>query len=489
MRLLSTLVTTAAALLAIAQAQLTGRVGPLTTAAQKAAIKTCNVLNYGGKADNTTDVSGPLYNAWLDCRDGGLVYIPPGNYVMDSWINLRSGNAAGVQLDGIIYRRGTDGGTMITIRGCNDFEFFSGTSKGAIQGGGWEFLKDDLYGPRFIRVEQTHSFSMHGFALVDSPAYYTVFDDVSDGEIYNIIMRGITVGMTDGVDLAGSNVWVHDIEITNGDECVTVKSGSSNLLIESIHCNISGGNAIGSLGTGTSISDVLYRNIYCNQADPAYLKTNNGSGTVKNIMWDNVIVHGGAYVLALNEGWGEDRGSTGVQLTNLTFKNWWGYNSNNSRAVIRLECDPDVPCTGITLSNINLWTNAAGATNVKWTCQSAFGSGACLRKTPATSYAYSATTVSTAPATWSTVRMPNDHSSAFPRTKFTIPPIPTTFFPGLKPFSKLLSISGPGGLNKEVGEAREVEPTAIIAENRMHLTDVPAPISVPDFPVATLTTF
>lgn len=57
-----------------------------------------------------------------------------------------------------------------------------------------------------------------------------------------------------------------------------------------------------------------------NQADACYLKTHNGDGIIKNIVWENVIVHGGPYPLAVNEAWGKDVGSTGVQVQNLTFR-------------------------------------------------------------------------------------------------------------------------------------------------------------------------
>lgn len=92
------------------------------------------------------------------------------------------------------------------------------------------------------------------------------------------------------------------------------------MLIKNIYCNLSGGTAIGSLGTMTNISNIHYRDLYMNSADACYLKTNNGNGTVSNIIWEDVIVHGGPYTLTLNEAWGVDSGSTGVQLRNFTFK-------------------------------------------------------------------------------------------------------------------------------------------------------------------------
>lgn len=302
-------------------AELAGRVGPVTSFASKAATKTCNIIDYGAST-NGSDMSSALSGAWSDCAVGGLVYIPPGNWSLASFPELKDGSQSAVQLDGVIHRTGSDGSTMISFRNCHDFEFFSGNSKGAIQGYGHEYLADGDYGPRLTRFQDMGNFSIHGIALIDSPSYYLTLDTVTNGEIYNIIMRGpTTLGGTDAIDVWGSNVWVHDIEATNGDECVTVKSPASNFLIESIYCNQSGGNSIGSLSTGTDISDITYRHIYANNAEPCFIKSNAGNGTVQNIVWDTVTVRNSAYPLSIDSEWGSARGAgNGVQYTNFTFK-------------------------------------------------------------------------------------------------------------------------------------------------------------------------
>jgi rhamnogalacturonan hydrolase len=53
-------------------AQLSGSVGPTTTTASKAAKKICNVLNYGAKADKSTDLGPPLASAFAACKTGGI---------------------------------------------------------------------------------------------------------------------------------------------------------------------------------------------------------------------------------------------------------------------------------------------------------------------------------------------------------------------------------------------------------------------------------
>ncbi|EPS35553.1 hypothetical protein H072_11063 [Dactylellina haptotyla CBS 200.50] len=161
-------------------------------------------------------------------------------------------------------------------------------------------------------------------------------------------MHGHSEGGLDGIDISGTNHWVHDIEVSNKDECVTVKSPASNFLIERIYCNWSGGSAIGSLSTGTDISNIYYRNVYswqCNQM--IMIKSNGGSGSVKNVVFENFIGHSNAYSLDIDQYWsGQTAGdlSTGVKLTGITFKNWKGTCANGSqRSPIQALCSDAAP--------------------------------------------------------------------------------------------------------------------------------------------------
>ncbi|KAI1317826.1 pectin lyase fold/virulence factor [Xylariaceae sp. FL0255] len=234
---------------------LTGTVGPTTTTASKAATKVCNILNYGGVASASTDNGAALSSAWAACKSGGEIYIPPGSYGLSTFVTLTGGTHVSINLEGTIYRTGsTASGNMIAITDTTDFEFYSATSSGAIQGYGYQFLESGTYGPRILRLTGVTSFSVHDIILVDSPAFHFTMDTCTNGEVYNMIIRGANRGGLDGVDVWGTNIWIHDVEVTNKDECVTVKSPASNIMIESIYCNWSGGSAIGSLGAGTGTS-------------------------------------------------------------------------------------------------------------------------------------------------------------------------------------------------------------------------------------------
>lgn len=121
----------------------------------------------------------------------------------------------------------------------------------------------------------------------------------------------------------GDNYWIHDVEVTNRDECVTVKSPSTNILVERIWCNQSGGSAIGSLGADTAIENILYRNVYTNGGNQIFMiKSNGGSGYLRNVLLENFIARGTAYGLDVDQFWSGQTAAAGdgVTLTNVTFQ-------------------------------------------------------------------------------------------------------------------------------------------------------------------------
>ena len=99
---------------------------------------------------------------------------------------------------------------------------------------------------------------MHDLILVDSPKFHIVFDFAVNLEVYHLTIRGANLGSYDGVDVVGTNYWVHDIEVTNRDECVSVKSPSNHALVENLVCNQAGsGISIGSLNVSASIANIV----------------------------------------------------------------------------------------------------------------------------------------------------------------------------------------------------------------------------------------
>jgi rhamnogalacturonan hydrolase len=218
-----------AALVAAQLANLRGVVGPLTSISQKKAQQTCDITDYGAKADGKSDISSALNDAFSDCSSGGVVVIPSGDFALGTWVTLSGGNGWGLQLDGTISRTGTEGGNMIFIEHGSDFEMFSSTGAGAIQGNGYVFhLDGSLSGPRLLRFYDMTSFSVHDLALVDSPSFHFSMDTCDKGEVYNMAIRGGNSGGLDGIDVWGTSIWIHDVIVTN-KACIMTTINSYNI--------------------------------------------------------------------------------------------------------------------------------------------------------------------------------------------------------------------------------------------------------------------
>lgn len=443
---LSTLTALAAiALPALVSAQLSGAVGPLTSRESKAK-KVCNVLNYGGKASKTADIGPALTSAFAACKTGGTVYVPPGDYGMSTWVTLSGGSAWALKLDGIIYRVGTDAGNMIMIKHTTDFEMYSSTSAGAIQGYGYEFHKSSTYGARLLRVYDATNWSVHDIALVDAPQFHFVIDTCTNGEVYNMIIRGGNEGGLDGIDVWGTNIWIHDVEVTNKDECVTVKNPSDHLLIEDIYCNSSGGCGMGSLGADTAISHIVYNNIYTYGSNQMLMiKSNGGSGTVSDCQFNNFIGRSNAYSLDINAAWPQASvaAGKGVIYENLSFNNWKGTaTSGLARGPINLLCSATAPCTNITITDFAIGSETTSAEN--YICQNAYGSGGCLKPDTGSPSAYTTTkSLGAIPTGYQAATMAQDLATPFAVTaSIPIPTIPTSFFPGRTPVTALMAHGG-----------------------------------------------
>lgn len=335
---------------------------------------------------------------------------------------------------------------MIIVENTSDFEFFSKTSQGAMQGYGYVFHAVNTYGPRLIRLVKVTNFSLHDIKLIDSPAFHLIVDTCTNGEVYNLLIRGGNRGGLDGIDTSGTNLYYHDIEVTNKDECVTIKSPSQNTLVENVYCNWSGGCAIGSIGAGTAISNIQYNNIYTWQSNQMFMiKSNGGDGYVKDCSFTNFIGHSNAYALDINEYWTSrtlDPGN-GVVLSGLTFSNWQGTIVDPKRASINIVCADAAPCTGISLSNIDFWTDTNAA--MHYFCESGYGSGYCLKSGSGSAYT-TTQSIASAPSGYSGAKMPGDLASGLGLTvSIAIPTaIPTSFYPGVAAKKPLLNGSGAG---------------------------------------------
>ncbi|KGO75442.1 Glycoside hydrolase, family 28 [Penicillium italicum] len=399
-------------LLGIATGQLIGPVGPTTNIQDK--TYECNVVDYGAVADNKTDISTALEAAFSDCvlkHPGSRLIVPEGEYLIERGVTLLNGTNWAFQLDGLITAayggdwniarelllQGFAGTEVInaTINGegdnkflldvlvivnAVDFEFYSSNGKGAFQGQGYLYRNlGNTDRPRLVRLISPTNTSVHDLILVDSPKFHIIFDFAINVEAYHLTIRGANLGSYDGIDAIGSNYWIHDNEVTNRDECVSVKSPSHHALVENLVCNQAGsGISIGSLNTSAEISNIHARNINIIQGNNiAFIKTYpGGSGYVTNITFENFRSLGSLYGLDIDQYWQNkfepDTGS--VALSNLVFRNFSGSVADGTRRPPLYLVASDLTfATNVTVEDFSVWTESG--TEVVNKISNIFGTG------------------------------------------------------------------------------------------------------------------
>lgn len=364
---------------------------------------------------------------------------------------------------------------MILIEKSTDVEVYSSTGRGAIQGYGYNFHQDKgnqgAAGPRILRLRRVSNFSVHDLKLVDSPSFHFTMDTCSDGEVYNMVIHGRYLGGLDGIDVWGTNLWIHDVEVSNKDECVTVKSPASHILVEAVHCNWSGGCAMGSLGADTDVHDIEYRDIYTHHSNQMFMfKSRGGSGSVRNVELRRFAGHSNAYTLDLDSDWSKTKAAAGdgVAYANIHVADWRGTCvDGHRRPPVRVKCPARVPCAGLNITGFDV-RGSDGAGHVVYQCENAFGSGACLRPPPhahggdgAPPYVADERVEVTVPALGGIGPMPNELARPFhPDAGVPIPQMPSSFFPGSRPRKALLLAASAQQRGREGSGSRAIVVTS-----------------------------
>lgn len=199
---------------------------------------------------------------------------------------------------------------------------FTSSGTGTLDGSGegwWGYISYLLIGenrPRLLHIYNSSDLLVENLLLKQSP-YWTFFandvngievrhsavevhrDNATDHDWYNMGAFN-----TDGFDIAGANVWVHDVTVWNDDDCVCVKQldasniraqCSENWLVERV--NVSGvGLTVGSIGPSahhSCVRNVTFRDsIMPNSFKGLYMKSRPApagyTGEITGVTYQNI---------------------------------------------------------------------------------------------------------------------------------------------------------------------------------------------------------
>jgi polygalacturonase len=172
--------------------------------------------------------------------------------------------------------------------------------------------------PRLIHIEDAADLKVENLFFKNSPYWTFYANDVANVEIHHCRVDArrdnsdhhdlydLTAFNTDGFDVAGKDIWIHDCEIWNDDDCIAVKEMngggkraqcSENMLFERI--NASGvGLTIGSIGPSslhTCVRNITFRDcVMPNSYKGIYMKSRPGSpgetGEITRVLYENIRI-------------------------------------------------------------------------------------------------------------------------------------------------------------------------------------------------------
>ncbi|KAF7804960.1 polygalacturonase [Senna tora] len=218
--------------------------------------------------------------------------------------------------------------------------------------------------PIAIRFFMSSNLTVQGLMIKNSPQFHFRFDGCKHVHVESIYITSPALSPnTDGIHIENTNdVKIYNSVISNGDDCVSIGSGCYDVDIKNITCGPGHGISIGSLGNHNSracVSNITVRDSVIKVTDNGVrIKTwQGGSGSVSGVTFSNIhmeavrnpIIIDQFYCLAKDC----SNKTSAVSVSNIVYSNIKGtYNIRSPP--MHFACSDAVPCTNLTLSDIEL---------------------------------------------------------------------------------------------------------------------------------------
>ncbi|CAD6441728.1 8f28391f-bece-4afc-b165-64c327e63043 [Sclerotinia trifoliorum] len=377
-----------------------------------ARTKTCVVPSNGNGKDDSSAIMSALHS----CNNGGHVVFSKGvTYSIGTAMDWTFLQHIDLDIQGeLLFSNDTtywqansfpfvfQNATSFFKLGGEDVFIYGG---GTLNGNGqvwYDLYAENIYAlrPVLIGIDGLKDSILTDLVLRYSPQYYNFIANSSNVVYNNINISGGSSSKnpaknTDGWDTYRSdNIVIQNSNINNGDDCVSFKPNSTNILVQNLACNGSHGISVGSLGQYAGEFDIV-ENVYVynatltNASDGARIKAwpntasalsgdlqgGGGSGRVQNITYDTMHVENVDYAIEIDQCYGQKNLTLCLQypsaltITDIVFKHFTGTTSSKySPEIGTFACSSSSVCNNIVATDINVkspkGTNEAYCLNV-----------------------------------------------------------------------------------------------------------------------------
>ncbi|KAI1081683.1 family 28 glycosyl hydrolase [Whalleya microplaca] len=357
-------------------------------------------------SNETDDVADDFLAGLQRANNGGTLYLPKNElYIIGKPLDLTFLNDVYVHWDGEVkftndtpywqanaFTHPFQNSIMFWKWGGSDIKIYG---EGILNGNGqrwWnEFAGFEILDPdnEYLRpilfyAENATNLAIEGIHEKDSPCWTNFivtskgisFKDVTcTAESNNATALPKNTDFFDSLNV--EDVTVERVWVNIGDDCFSPKSNATNVHVDTMYCNGTHGQSIGSLGQYAGemsfVQDVVIENVWMlNGQHGARLKTwagpDVGYGFIDNITFRNFWQANNEYFAFIDSCYFNidtetcEQYPSQMNITNIVFENFSGYTSGKyGTAVASLTCssNPDAVCENITFKNFTVTTPCA----------------------------------------------------------------------------------------------------------------------------------
>ncbi|KAK7927406.1 galacturan 1-4-alpha-galacturonidase [Apiospora marii] len=359
------------------------------------------IIQIRASQNDTDDVADDFLEGLHKANHGGTLYLPKDElYVIGQPLDLTFLDDVQIHWDGEVkftndtpywqahaFAHPFQNSLMFWKWGGRDVRLFG---EGVLNGNGqrwWnEFAGLEILDPTntYLRPilfygENLTNFAMEGIHQKDSPCWTNFIVTSKNVSFTDVMCTAVSNNATalpknsdffDSLnieDLTVERVWVNV-----GDDCFSPKSNATNVHVDTMYCNGTHGQSMGSLGQYSGeksfVQDVVIENVWLlNGQHGARLKTwagpDIGYGFIDNVTFRNFWQANNEYSAFIDSCYFNINSSTCAEypskmnITNILFENFSGYTSGKyGMAVAKLTCstNPDAVCENIEFRNFTV---------------------------------------------------------------------------------------------------------------------------------------
>ncbi|CAA2995925.1 polygalacturonase At1g48100-like isoform X1 [Olea europaea var. sylvestris] len=216
--------------------------------------------------------------------------------------------------------------------------------------------------PTALRFYGSFNATVTGITIQNSPQCHLKFDNCVGVSVYNFSVSSPGDSPnTDGIHLQNSkDVLIRSSNLACGDDCVSIQTGCTNVYIHNVNCGPGHGISIGGLGkdnTKACVSNITVRDINMhNTMNGVRIKTwQGGSGSVQGVQFSNIQVSEVQLPIVIDQFYCDKRKcsnqTSAVALSGINYANIRG---TYTVKPVHFACSDSMPCTGVTLTGIQL---------------------------------------------------------------------------------------------------------------------------------------